>query len=244
MSRTIPTLPAPAVRGRTRFHDGYAGLSICYCFSSIPKFSAVRPLLAPMNSPAPHYLLHSTLVGDCEAARWRFVLRTDDGSVRLEAEDIEPDIQGERLELLAVIRGLQAIDQPSRVTLMTPSKLVREGVRYGLADWRRNGWRWEFFGQMVPVKNCDLWQRIDSAMRFHQVECLTWRFDPPHTQALATEFRCQEGPHAVDKMGIAADCGGQEQPWVRIVVEMCRRVVLWGQRRFRRLVRGPLAPSL
>ena len=82
------------------------------------------------------------------------------------AEDIEPDIQGERLELLTVVRGLEALDQPVPVTLMTPSIYVREGIRYGLAEWRRNGWRWESFGQMVPVKNCDLWQRVGPRDRF------------------------------------------------------------------------------
>lgn len=59
---------------------------------------------------------------------WRFVLRGDDGSAMLVAEDVEPDIQGERLELLSVVRGLEALEQPSRVTLMTPSVYVREGI--------------------------------------------------------------------------------------------------------------------
>ena len=96
------------------------------------------------------------------------------------ADDVEPDTYGERLELLTVIRGLEALDQPSRVTVMTPSAYVREGIRYGVAEWRRNGWRWEAFGQMIPVKHCDLWQRLDRALRFHHVECRHWRVDRPH----------------------------------------------------------------
>jgi ribonuclease HI len=135
---------------------------------------------ATMNVPAPHFLLVSESSQTTEPGRWRFVLRAADGSQRMVADDVEPDSRGERLELLTVVRGLEALDQPSRVTLMTPSAYVREGIRYGLMEWRRNGWRWECFGRMVPVKHCDLWRRVDRALGFHHVECRTWRFDPPH----------------------------------------------------------------
>ncbi len=133
-----------------------------------------------MNASAPHYLLFSDSRDAAEPSRWRFVLRSSDGSRHLVAEDIEPGTQGERLELLTVVRGLEALDQPSRVTLMTSSAYVREGIRYGLTEWRRSGWRWEAFGQLIPVKNSDLWQRLDHALRFHQVECRRWRVDRPH----------------------------------------------------------------
>ena len=88
-------------------------------------------------------------------------------------------VQGERLELLAVVRGLEALDQPSRVTLVTPSKYVHRGLLYGLEEWRTNGWSWEHFGQMVPVKNRDLWQRLDRALGFHELEFQPWRLDTP-----------------------------------------------------------------
>lgn len=97
------------------------------------------------------------------------------------ADDIDPVARGDRLELLTVVRGLEALEQPSRVTLWTPSTYVREGIRHGLREWRENGWLWEYFGRMVPVKNDDLWKRLDRAMEFHQVDCRTWRIDPSHT---------------------------------------------------------------
>lgn len=137
-----------------------------------------------MSQTTPHYVLYSTMM-EGVVPRWRFELRTADGASKLVAEDCEPAIQGERLELLAVVRGLEALEQPSRVTLLTPSSYVRQGLRYGLADWRQNGWRWEFFGQMVPVKNGDLWRRIDAAMRYHQVECRVWRRDAGHASHAA-----------------------------------------------------------
>ena len=136
-----------------------------------------------MTCEAPRYFLFSGSREGADAGHWKFVLRHADGSQRLMAEDVEPGICGERLELLTIVRGLESLEQPSRVTLMTASPYVREGVRRGVYEWRKNGWRWECFGQMVPVKNLDLWQRVDRAMQFHQVDCRTYRIDPPHRRA-------------------------------------------------------------
>ncbi len=83
----------------------------------------------------------------------------------------------ERLELLAVVRGLEALEQPSKVTLVTTSRVVRRGLRFGLELWRENQWHWERFGRMAPIKNADLWQRVDRALHIHDVSCRTLRFD-------------------------------------------------------------------
>jgi ribonuclease HI len=140
----------------------------------------VRGTQFSMSVPAPHFVLFSASCEAAEPGRWRFVLQSTDGSERLVADDVEPGAWGERLELLAVVRGLEALPQPSRVTVLTPSAYVREGIRYGITEWRESGWRWEAFGQMIPVKNGDLWQRVERTLRFHQVECRHWRVDPPH----------------------------------------------------------------
>ena len=133
-----------------------------------------------MNIPAPHFLLFSEAKGKKRQGQWRFVLQAADGSATLEAEDQEPEVGGERLELLAVIRGLEALDKPSRVTLFTPSKYVSRGIAYGLEEWRRNDWTWECFGEMVPVKNRDLWQRLDRALNYHAIEFRVQRVDEAH----------------------------------------------------------------
>jgi ribonuclease HI len=133
-----------------------------------------------MTVSTPHYLLYSESNENSGVGRWRFVLRSADGAERLEADEVETDTNGERLQLLAVVRGLEALDQPSHVTLVTTSTYVREGIRHGVFEWRKNGWCWEFFGQMVPVKHQDLWKRVDHALSFHQVECRTMRVDSPH----------------------------------------------------------------
>ena len=123
-----------------------------------------------MCVPKPHFLLYSEVARQADEANWRFVLESVDGADKLEAAAAEPDVQGERLELLAVVRGLEALDQPSLVTLVTASKYVSRGFRFGLEEWRANGWQWERFGEMVPIKNLDLWQRVDRSLRFHRVE--------------------------------------------------------------------------
>src|SRR5712672_2143720 len=106
-----------------------------------------------MKAATPHYLLFSESCGSSDDGQWRFVLQSLDGSEQLEAADAEPGALGERLELLAVVRGLEALEQPSRVTLVTPSRYVNRGLAYGLQEWRASGWQWEHYGEMVPVKN-------------------------------------------------------------------------------------------
>ncbi|MFC1759225.1 RNase H family protein [Planctomycetota bacterium] len=140
-----------------------------------------------MNPQKPHYLLFSQSISgeDDQTGHWHFVLEALDGGPSLEASDEELRVEGERLELLAVVRGLEALDQPSSVTLVTSSQQIARGFRNGLEQWRSNHWKWERFGRYVPVKNKDLWQRIDHALKFHRVECRTWRFDPPHTERVA-----------------------------------------------------------
>ncbi len=144
-----------------------------------------------MNVPAPHFLLFSEAratraeasTASNDSGLWHFVLESVDGSSKLEATDEEPELDPERLELLAIVRGLEALDQPSHVTLVTRSRSVTRGLRFGLDRWRENGWQWECFGKMAPIKDSDLWQRVDQALRFHQVRCRTWRFDPPEESA-------------------------------------------------------------
>ncbi|MCI0360397.1 MAG: hypothetical protein L0211_18125 [Planctomycetaceae bacterium] len=128
------------------------------------------------NIPAPHFRLHSEAAalahaGDEPSGRWRFVLRSADGRTCLEAEDDEPEGSAERLELLAIVRGLESLDEPARVTLVSAGRSISRGIRYGVAQWRENDWQWERYGKLTPVKNCDLWRRIDRAMAIHDVVC-------------------------------------------------------------------------
>ena len=109
---------------------------------------------------------------DSESPRfWHFVLRSEDGQVAEDAWDEEADASEERLALMAVVRGLEAIPQPAHVTLVTQHAWIRRGLRFGLDVWRDNHWRWERFGVMAPIKHGDLWRRIDRALQYHEVQC-------------------------------------------------------------------------
>ena len=133
-----------------------------------------------MNAATPHYLLMSEASRTEGLGCWRFVLRPVDGSTAVDVADVEPDIWGERLDLLTVVRALESLDQPSRVTLIGSTRYVEQGLLYGMPEWRDNGWRWEYFGQMAPVRDADLWQRMDRILHFHRVECRQRRFDAGH----------------------------------------------------------------
>jgi ribonuclease HI len=134
-----------------------------------------------MNDAKPKYLLALETRQECQPGQWRFVLKATEGSHRLEAEDVEPDVRGERLELLTMVRALEALDQPSRVAVHGGSNYLRQGVWFGISEWPANDWQWECFGKMMPVKNGDLWQRMEHLLNFHSVEFRQRRFDIPHT---------------------------------------------------------------
>ena len=138
-----------------------------------------------MRTPKPHFLLFSESgaspdSSEAHVGHWRFRLESVDGPDKLEAAEDEPNLDEQRLELLAVVRGLEALDQPSRVTLVTSSRYVSRGLRFGLDAWRGNDWKWESYGKMTPVSDRDLWRRVDRALQYHTVECRTWRFDAAH----------------------------------------------------------------
>lgn len=132
-----------------------------------------------MSLPAPHFLLISEAAPRAARAearasaegRWRFVLQTAGGQTHLEAADDEPEPSTERLQLLAIVRGLEALDEPARVTLVAAGRSISRGLRYGIAQWRESDWQWERYGKLAPIKNADLWRRIDRAMAIHTVEC-------------------------------------------------------------------------
>lgn len=72
-----------------------------------------------------------------------------------------------RMELMAPIRALETLTRPSTVQVYTDSTYVRNGVMSWLPRWKDNGWR---TSNREPVKNADLWRRLDEAMAPHQVE--------------------------------------------------------------------------
>ena len=79
----------------------------------------------------------------------------------------EPATTNNRMELLAVIHGLEALKRPARVRIFTDSQFVMKGITEWLPAWKRRGWKTV---DRQPVKNADLWQRLETALTPHRVE--------------------------------------------------------------------------
>lgn len=79
----------------------------------------------------------------------------------------EQNTTNNRMELMAAIEGLKALTRRSEVILTTDSNYVKQGITQWLAGWKRNGWR---TAAKEPVKNQDLWQRLDEQCQRHQIE--------------------------------------------------------------------------
>ncbi|MDG1125430.1 MAG: ribonuclease HI [Pseudomonadales bacterium] len=99
-----------------------------------------------------------------------------------------------QMELMAAIQGLEQLKKPVSVTLTTDSQYVRQGITQWIAGWKRNGW---MTSQKKPVKNKELWQRLDAAVAEHQVE---WLWVKGHSGHRENEMVDQAANDAIDIM--------------------------------------------
>lgn len=95
---------------------------------------------------------------------WGAILRY--GSFEKEMKGGERDTTNNRMELLAAISALEALRRPASIDLYTDSQYVRGGITGWIHNWKRNGWK---TSDRKPVKNVDLWQRLDAALREHDI---------------------------------------------------------------------------
>src|ERR1051325_7172446 len=79
----------------------------------------------------------------------------------------EENTTNNRMELMAAISALEALKRPCSVDLYTDSKYVRDGISGWIKKWKQNGWK---TADKKPVKNVDLWQRLDAALEHHRVQ--------------------------------------------------------------------------
>ncbi|MEL6896072.1 MAG: hypothetical protein AAFP90_08220 [Planctomycetota bacterium] len=103
---------------------------------------------------------------------WAFTLRDAAGRMMEQAGDIDMgDLN--RLALLAAVRGMEAIDGQSQITLISANNYLIRSLGSPLDRWRENDFMWNQFGQTMEVQNADLWRRIDRALNIHDVSaCL------------------------------------------------------------------------
>lgn len=99
-----------------------------------------------------------------------------------------------RMELTAAIHALEALKRPCRVTLTTDSQYLRKGITEWLADWKRRGWK---TSARKPVKNVDLWQRLEAAVSRHEVD---WHWVRGHSGHPENERADQLANQGIDEL--------------------------------------------
>lgn len=90
-----------------------------------------------------------------------------------------------RMEMLAAIKGLEALKRPCDIILTTDSQYLRQGIQSWIHNWKKNGWR---TSAKKPVKNADLWQALDHAVQRHNIR---WDWVKGHNGHPQNE-RCDE----------------------------------------------------
>lgn len=123
---------------------------------------------------------------------WAALLRWDDTEKVLSGA--ERDTTNNRMELMAAIAALEGLKRSCSVSLTTDSQYVRQGVMTWMAGWKRNGWR---TAQRKPVKNQDLWQRLDEAQSTHRID---WHWVKGHSGDEGNERADLEANLAIDRM--------------------------------------------
>jgi ribonuclease HI len=110
----------------------------------------------------------------------------------------EPFTTNNRLELMAAISALEALKKPVAVELHTDSQYLRQGITAWIENWKKNGW---LTSERKPVKNADLWQRLDAARRKHRVE---WKWVKGHAGEPGNERADKLAQSAIKEMAAAA----------------------------------------
>jgi ribonuclease HI len=108
---------------------------------------------------------------------WGVLMIARDGDAIVKERTLqggEADTTNNRMELLAAISALEALKRGAAITIVTDSAYVKNGVSQWIHGWKRNGWR---TADKKPVKNVDLWQRLDDAQARHEV---SWEWIKGH----------------------------------------------------------------
>jgi ribonuclease HI len=126
----------------------------------------------PILNSLPTVLLYTdgACSGNPGPGGWAFILRHPVSGKELERSGGEEVTTNNRMELSAVVRGLEALKKPSFVELFTDSEYVRKGLSEWMAKWKSNGWRRREGQQWKEVKNEDLWRRLDELIAEHQLK--------------------------------------------------------------------------
>jgi len=139
--------------------------------------------------PVVHLFTDGACSGNPGPGGWAFVLRHPASGKEIERAGAEAMTTNNRMELTAVIEGLSQLSKPTRVELTSDSQYVLKGLEEWLAGWKRRGWK---TSAKKPVKNEDLWRRLDELInghdiRFHWIRGHAGHAENERCDALAVE---------------------------------------------------------
>ena len=123
---------------------------------------------------------------------WGALMRC--GAETKELSGAERITTNNRMEILAAIEALEALHRPCRVKLVTDSKYLMDGITSWMANWKKNGWK---TAARKPVKNADLWRRLDQAARVHEIR---WAWVKGHSGDPGNERADALANEAIDAM--------------------------------------------
>lgn len=127
---------------------------------------------------------------------WGAVMRYGEQEKRLFGG--EANTTNNRMELMAAIEALAALTRPCKVRLTTDSQYVRKGITEWLRNWKRNGWK---TASKQPVKNADLWQRLDEEVARHDVEWHWVKGHSGHPENELADALANKGVEELSKRG-------------------------------------------
>ena len=117
-----------------------------------------------------------------------------------------------RMELLAAIHALETLKHPSRITLVTDSAYVKNGITAWIPGWKANGWQ---TSARKPVKNVDLWQRLDAARDLHDVQWKWVKGHAGHPENERADELARQGMAPYVRQGSGAESRSRKGPETR-----------------------------
>jgi len=141
-----------------------------------------------MSKPHVKLFTDGACSGNPGPGGWAFLLRHPASGKEKEGSGGDPETTNNRMEMLAVIRGLEALNNPADVEVITDSQYVMKGMNEWMQGWKRNGWRRRTKKGYEELKNADLWQRLDELMKVHRIHVTHVRGHAGHPE----NERCDE----------------------------------------------------
>lgn len=141
-----------------------------------------------MNAETINIYTDGACKGNPGAGGWGALLVA--GTHRREICGGEAQTTNNRMEMMAVIRALEALKRPSRVQIHTDSQYVQKGISEWMAGWKKRNWR---TADGKPVKNQDLWLQLDALSRLHQIEWHWVRGHAGHPENERADALANEG---------------------------------------------------